>query len=298
MLFARQKTLLSLLSALDQPVSNTDFQKLLFLYTQEHEETPSYDFVPYRFGCFSFTSYADRRRLIEKGLLSDNENHWGLTDAGRDAARALPAAGTRAPSFFRQVNGLRGDTLIAEVYRRYPYYATRSEILERVLPLASERKHVAAHRPPRSGSGLLTIGYEGKTLEAYLNTLLRSSVTVLCDVRRNPLSRKYGFSKKSLSKACETLDIVYIHLPELGIATEQRQGLTTESDYRSLFESYERESLPHQDAALRRIREWIDRQGHRVALTCYEADPAMCHRHCVAAALERMPGTSLASIHL
>src|SRR5258707_9359014 len=58
MLFDGQRVLLELLDVLNEPVSSTDFEKLLFLYTGEGEPTPSYDFVPYRFGCFSFTSYA------------------------------------------------------------------------------------------------------------------------------------------------------------------------------------------------------------------------------------------------
>ena len=51
MLFERQRLLLTLLEALREPVGHTDFQKLLFLYTKECEETPTYEFVPYRFGC-------------------------------------------------------------------------------------------------------------------------------------------------------------------------------------------------------------------------------------------------------
>jgi len=65
MLFERQRVLLTLLDALGGKVALTDFQKLLFLYTRQEAE-PSYEFVPYRFGCFSFTSYADKRRLIER----------------------------------------------------------------------------------------------------------------------------------------------------------------------------------------------------------------------------------------
>jgi hypothetical protein len=57
MLFERQRLLLALLDAMAEPVAHTDFQKLLFLFTQEWEAAPSYDFVPYKFGCFSFTSY-------------------------------------------------------------------------------------------------------------------------------------------------------------------------------------------------------------------------------------------------
>src|SRR5665213_2792712 len=83
MLFDRQRVLLELLDALNEPVGSTDFQKLLFLYTREGEPTPSYDFVPYRFGCFSFTSYADKRRLMEQGLIDEDEQSWKLTDKGR-----------------------------------------------------------------------------------------------------------------------------------------------------------------------------------------------------------------------
>jgi len=52
MLFDRQRVLLELLDALNEPVGSTDFQKLLFLYTREGESTPSYDFVPYRSAVF------------------------------------------------------------------------------------------------------------------------------------------------------------------------------------------------------------------------------------------------------
>jgi uncharacterized protein (DUF488 family) len=143
----------------------------------------------------------------------------------------------------------------------------------------------------------VTIGYEGRSLESYLNELLRAAVTVLCDVRRNPLSRKYGFSKGTLSKACEGVGIRYAHLPELGIASEQRRELHTQADYDALFADYEREGLPQRGAALETIHAWVA-AGERVALTCFERLPQQCHRHCVAEALERMGGAKLAPQHL
>src|ERR1035438_1026155 len=51
------------------------------------EALSGYDFVPYKFGAFSFTSYADKRKLIEEGLLAENDQNWKLTEAGRMAAR-------------------------------------------------------------------------------------------------------------------------------------------------------------------------------------------------------------------
>lgn len=297
MLFERQRLLLTMLDALGGSVANTDFQKLLFLYTRQCEESPSYEFVPYRFGAFSFTSYADKRRLVEAGLLTEDENHWHLTDAGLSTARKEAVMPLVVSRFCREHAKLRGNALIAEQYRRFPFYATRSEILDKVLHDAESRQRVIDERPLKAKAGLATIGYESRSLEGYLNLLLKNSVTLLCDVRRNPLSRKYGFSKKTLSKASEGVGIRYEHLPELGIDSEERRDLKTQADYDALFADYERESLPKQSEALATIRDWV-KHGERVALTCFELLPHQCHRHCVADALTHGAGTDLVAVHL
>jgi hypothetical protein len=48
MLFERQRLILTLLKTLDGPIGHKDFQKLLFLYTKECEEKPSYEFISVR----------------------------------------------------------------------------------------------------------------------------------------------------------------------------------------------------------------------------------------------------------
>jgi hypothetical protein len=284
MLLNRHRLLLGLLDALGGRVGNMDFQKLLFLYCRQASPSP-YEFVPYRFGAFSFTSYADRRKLTERGLLANEEHHWVLTAAGRDLiANGLPLA---AGQFVEATAHLRGDALVSHTYRQFPYYATNSEMAARILhndPDALRR--VDAARPVRKAR-LLTIGYEGLSLEGYLNKVLEAGVTTLCDVRRNPLSRKYGFAKRTLAQGCHGVGIRYEHLPELGIESSDRRGLETQASYDALFERYERERLPRQDAALSTITSWI-RSGEAVALTCYEHLPAQCHRHCVAEAVERI----------
>jgi uncharacterized protein (DUF488 family) len=295
MMFERQRLLLTLLDALREPVNNTDFQKLLFFFTQECEKTPSYEFVPYKFGGFSFTSYADKRRLTNEGFLVDSDN-WELTTAGCDAARKNAVSPLVVSAFCRKYRHLRGNMLVAEQYRKHPYYAIRSEIVEKVLPDAESRKRIIQEQPAKIESGLLTIGYEGRSLEAYLNLLLKNSVTLLCDVRRNPLSRKYGFSKSTLNKTCEGVGIRYEHLPELGIDSEERRDLKTQSDYDALFAIYEHKSLPQQAKALEQIHNWL-KQGERVALTCFEKLPHQCHRHCVSEALEQSEN-NLAVLHL
>lgn len=296
MLFDRQKRLLALVDAVGGEVGNLDFQKLLFLYCQEIEESPTYEFVPYKYGGFSFTSYADKRRLIDRGLLADKEKAWELTNEGRSAAAVESRVRMGMDRFAKNNTNLRGDELVAEVYRRHPYYAIRSEMAERVLAGDLDAKAaIMRARPKKALPGLCTIGYEGSSLEGYLNRLLGASVTVLCDVRRNPLSRKYGFSKKTLMKGCNGVGIRYEHLPELGIASEKRRGLDAQADYDRLFVEYERETLPNQAEALKRIAEWIS-EGERVALTCFERLPEQCHRHCVSEAVEKVTGKT--ALHL
>ena len=288
----RRRQLLALLDALGDNLGNLDLQKLLFLYCQEvfatgREDTSLYEFVPYRYGAFSFTCYADRRRLVDHGLLIDDEQHWVLTAEGKRIARETQDDSMRA--FARRYHSLRGEALIAETYRRYPYYAIHSDIAERVLK--NDRValcRIRNSRPEGNAGALLTIGYEGRTLESILNVMLQSGVTVLCDVRRNAISRKYGFSKTTLAKACAGVDIRYEHIPELGVESRLRRGLKTQADFDTLFRVYERKILPMQGEALKKIRVWL-RSGESVALTCYERKTDQCHRNCVAVALGRMP---------
>jgi len=295
-LFTRQKQLLVLLDAFGGHRQNLDFQKLLFLYCQEAGEHQPYEFVPYRFGAFSFTSYADRRKLIDRGLLVDDEKYWKLTDEGSRAIGGTPDL--HAADFAQRHRKLRGDALVAETYRRFPYHATRSEIAGRVLADDDGAlQRIEAVRPKSRAPALSTIGYEGRTLEGYLNTLLRAGVSLLCDVRRNPVSRKYGFSKGSLSNVCQRVDIRYEHLPELGIASARRHDLETRSDYDALFSEYEKKSLPRQGDALDKIRAWMC-AGEHVALTCYERLPEQCHRGCVAQALMSKAPQSIVPRHL
>lgn len=133
---------------------------------------------------------------------------------------------------------------------------------------------------------LLTIGYEGRSIEGYLAALREAGVTVLCDVRRTPLSHKPGFSKRKLGERCARAGIRYEHLPELGIAPEHRRGVKTPEQYDALFTRYAREWLPAQASTLERIQSWL-RAGEAVALTCFEHDAARCHRRRVAEALTK-----------
>ena len=132
-----------------------------------------------------------------------------------------------------------------------------------------------------STAHLFTIGYEGDSIDGYLDRLIRNNVKLLCDVRRNPLSRKAGFSRQQLASYCARVNIEYRHLPELGIPSHRRQELKTLADYEALFAVYRREDLPTMQPAIVQLGELL-KEFERVALTCFEKEHHCCHRHCVA----------------
>ena len=281
----RQRLLLAFFAALGGRIGRTDFQKLLFLYCQEMDKGRPYQFVPYQYGAFSFNSYADCRKLIDRGFLVEEEGSgWRLTTHGQETAACRQDASI--DSFVDRYRGLRGDPLIAETYTRFPYYAIRSGVVDTVL--AGNEKallRIERARPKKRSAELLTIGYQGRSLETYLNLLIGAGVTLLCDVRRNAISRVYGFSKSTLKTGCDRVDIRYVHLRELGISSDRRRGLKTRSDYLRLFTEYDNVDLPQRRSEVSEIQGWL-RSGESVALTCFERDSENCHRGRVATVIE------------
>jgi uncharacterized protein (DUF488 family) len=56
--------------------------------------------------------------------------------------------------------------------------------------------------------------------------------------------------------------------------------------------------IPKETKTLLKIAAWIKEEGQRVALTCFELLPHQCHRHCVADALGKTFGPTLAAHHI
>jgi len=278
---AHESLLLGLLDALGGDADNRDFQVVLFLYCQESKSGQPYEFAPTKQGPYSFTCQNDLRRLTSHELIESDDQSWKLTTKGKgmvDRDKTLA-------DFVGGLDKSRGDDLLLEAYRRFPYFAIKSDNAAAILKddHAALTK-VKAEEPKPVDEPLLTIGYEGRSLEAYLNILIRAGATLLCDVRGNPNSRKFGFAKSTLARTSGEVRLRYEHLPELGIPTSERRDLKTDADYQALFEDYKRTQLPHKTEALKTILDWI-KAGEKVALTCYELDPRHCHRHCISDAL-------------
>lgn len=285
--------ILALLEALGGEIPPTDFQKYLFLLSQIQEQ-PSFEFVPYRFGCFSFSSYVDRRVMTASGILRESEK-WELTKKTGHLQQLSESDKAAIRILVEKFGTLKGNDLIHYVYVTFPYYATRSEIASERLSQAEYRRVIEAI-PRNEASSLFTIGYEGRSPEGFLNELLRRQINVLCDVRRNAVSMKYGFSAKTLKSHCQDVGIHYAHIPALGIASEKRKSLSTKLEFDQLFVEYEEEVLRKTDA-LDELLEIINKY-HRVVLTCFEREAGSCHRHTLVSALQQYAGTILEVVHI
>lgn len=295
-LYSRQKLLLALLQKFGGKLTSIDLQKYLFLFAETCQKDKSYEFVPYRFGCFSFQSYADRRKLVEFGIL-DAGDKWSLLPSDADYISQLNNADKKKLDlFYDKYGSIRGNSLVKDVYKHFPYFATRSEIADDLMS-KSELEAIEAVRPSQIGKAFFTIGYEGQTFENYLNRLMKNNVQVLCDVRKNPLSRKYGFSKRTLSDTLFKLDIEYIHIPELGIVSGKRQELNSQADYDQLFNEYEATTLKENQLAIEMLMD-IVAEKQRVAITCFEAEHCMCHRGRVAEAISKHPECDFSITHI
>ncbi|MCX9189840.1 hypothetical protein C3Y87_00070 [Carbonactinospora thermoautotrophica] len=129
------------------------------------------------------------------------------------------------------------------------------------------------------GPGLVSVGYEGRSLERFVEALCEQQVATVADVRLTPVSRKPGFSKTRLSQALAEAGIEYRHLRGLGNPKENRppfwEGRVEEG--RRAF----RRLLATEPAASQ-LQELIELAGRqRVAVLCFEQDESRCHRQVI-----------------
>lgn len=141
---------------------------------------------------------------------------------------------------------------------------------------------------------LISVGYEGRSVDELVHELRRQSVAILVDVRLTPLSRKPGMSKRKLAAALATAGIDYVHLPALGNPKDNREPFRTgDPASRQRFRAMLHNEIASQ--ALDQIAELLE--GRAVAVLCFERSHENCHRHLVAeAVLEASPSVELVAI--
>ena len=123
---------------------------------------------------------------------------------------------------------------------------------------------------------IYTIGYEGVTQAAVIDSLKQAGVELLADIRYLPLSRRPGFSKSSLKAAAEEAGIAYRHFKQLGTPAEGREA-ARRGDHAALARVYAGQlELPEAIAQSALMLEMAREKPS--ALLCMERDPAQCHR--------------------
>ena len=285
-MFYRRKIILALLQMFDGQLEKIRLQKLLFLFTNK-QATAAYDFIPYKFGCYSYSANADMAAMVTRGFLNEDEKKFEKKDK-TDYLKQLKTADLNLLQEVKTNYGKMSATaLMKHTYVNFPFYATRSEAAETILT-KEELEKVTKANPKGNKTVLFTIGYEGISLEEYLVRLLKNDVKLLVDVRNNPLSMKYGFSKSQLKKYCESLGIKYLHFPQVGIHSGQRQELNSQTDYDKLFAGYRRNNLTKTTDTQIEILNLLSKHK-RIALTCFEANICQCHRKHLAEAIEKLP---------
>jgi uncharacterized protein (DUF488 family) len=123
---------------------------------------------------------------------------------------------------------------------------------------------------------LFTVGYEGATQAEVIGRLKSAGVQTLVDVRAVAASRRAGFSKTILATSLAAEGIAYRHLRALGTPKSGRDAARKGriAEMRAVFEDH----LAEPAAQLQLAELEAMASEAPVALLCFEADPAGCHR--------------------
>jgi len=163
--------------------------KLMFLVSKR---IPLYYFVPYKYGPFSFQLYHDLSRLERDGFVSIDHDSVHLVKT------ELPSADLKIKNIVRmnseRFSALDDKALLDYIYEEHPEFTIFSQYKKRL-------------EYDRNSSGIVTIGYEGKTIDKFLYELIKNKIGIVVDVRRNAYSMKFGFQRNKLKSYLEKIGI-------------------------------------------------------------------------------------------
>jgi uncharacterized protein (DUF488 family) len=271
MLNTRQKCLINYLDMVGT-CSKLKLAKVFFLMDKEANIGRGfkfYGFIPYKFGPYSFELFKDIKEMEGKGLLTTDKKTVNYSKG----QYSLPPNITQIlDRYNKDTYGVDDGQLIQQIYNKYPQYTIFSEI-EKKMDYVRDR------------TGIITVGYEGLSIDEFLMKLIQEKVQVLADVRKNPWSMKFGFKKFTLDSFCKKIGIEYINYPSLGISGAYRKNLNSKSDYDALFKQFRGELIQNENELLT-LKQKAEEK--RVALMCFEKDPAFCHRRILGEELAKM----------
>ncbi|GCF11070.1 DUF488 domain-containing protein [Dictyobacter arantiisoli] len=286
-MFYRRKILLALIEIFGGSLAQEDCKALLFLFCLRREKN-FYDFFPSNNSVYSVILQSDKRRLTTLGFLADLPD-FQIHESQVYTNQLQKKDQSELLAFQSEIGDIRNKALLQLLYRNIPSFVSGNQ---RPSP-----ESIPSHNNEEVCSCLLTLGYEGLTIDGYLDILLSHQVKAIIDVRKNPISMKQGFSKKQFAAAAQMAGLTYIHIPDLGIPALLRKNLTNDDAYKNLFAYYAAEILPEHHDALEHVKA-LSRDFERVALTCFEANPMCCHRHKIVEQLQGDPNFKVPVQHL
>ena len=255
----KQKILLNFLTALgSKKHSRLKIFKLSFLLAQD---ISFYDFVPYKYGPYSFEMDKDLRMINNNGWINMNEN-W--IHINQNSIKLLLIENDHKYESFNNIINKFSNTnekyLIDFIYKNYPFYTQNSLLITR-----------QKNRKQTTPVSIYTIGYQNLSIDLFIDILIKKGIKTVLDVRNKPFSYKYGFNYSCLNKYLPEFNINYINIPELGIEEKYRKTLSREKLWK------------HYSDLLDRRKDYLNRVINIVmkrptVLMCYEINPEDCHR--------------------
>ena len=121
-----------------------------------------YDFIPYQYGCYSFTANYDLGALVIKGVITEeklsNGATWKFSSSESYFASLKQEDKQRITSTISQFSDYTNDELIKHTYIKYPYWAINSIIAERLVS-THELAKIKSQKRQIDSEVLFTIGY-------------------------------------------------------------------------------------------------------------------------------------------
>lgn len=301
----RRKVFLTMVSKSKGPLSLIKVHKLMFLFVQASKKD-LYAFIPNDFGCYSLALHDDQVALINKKLLIEEKGDspfksYLSIDAAfcdintmvlkKDDSKILDTV-------FRMHQMKTEHDLIDLTYRMEPYYGIRSRIIERFAEDKTFllRVNTIKMNISHASRGLYTIGYEGFSIDSFMQQLISNNIKCLVDVRKIAFSMRREFCKTNLQEALHEAGIKYIRMPEVGIPSKNRKELLPLGKKDELFAWYQDTILPQCASQASSIADLVSKEN--IALMCYEKESKDCHRSLFAAYCKEQQPSIPVVIHL
>ena len=160
-MFYRRKIILSLLQVFDGRLEKINLQKLLFLIC-EKQANPVYEFVPYLYGCYSYSAKADLLTMVKRSLLTEDETGYIRKDKVDYMNQLKSEDRVLLNQASHQYKGMDGNALMKFTYTRFPYYAINSTTATCLLTVNEMRKVKAVMPTGSKWTWLKTVMTSGR----------------------------------------------------------------------------------------------------------------------------------------